>query len=377
MQYRISREQALNTFIKVVSSKPGFEEELAKHPIVLSYYNYLTKDNISEFRNKIKRYHLKHNQNFVVVDNEDNLLKFKTNGIPVSQIVISDRSAILKTSLGKFDEQKLVEALLLKVGDVYKFNERDCSDFGFGLAPFDSIVSELGLHKLDIITASRKVLTELIKLAKQIRTKYGLQVCNKKNMLTDGVFEINESFVTNNHTETLDRYSLYTRYFDLIVYALEVLEYKLKGEIEDPESINELYYRNLSKYCNGFMYSANETDFKLVRSKISIGDTTRIKNLKDYVESLESSSEPVSQESSKQTKLSKETRIDILAQIGILAELSKKIYTEHPEAIDNSKLLTPEINFLEKSYVEQHLSNPDVLKYQEELNKLLEKVSSI
>ena len=57
--------------------------------------------------------------------------------------------------------------------------------------------------------------------------------------------------------------------------------------------------------------------------------------------------------------------------------LLKQIIQEHPEAKDTSKLLTPDICFINKIYVEEHLNDENVLKYQTELNNLLNMVSEI
>lgn len=383
MQYRISREQALKSFIDLISSKEGFKEELNKHPIALSSYMYLTKDNIQEFKSRIKKYHMDHKRSFLIVDNEENLTKFNKNGLPASAIVISENSSIIKTSLGKFDEKKLIETLLLSVSDVYKFDPSKVLSkevYPVGLKSFDKVVTELNLHGMNLVDASHKVLSAIIKLALQIRKRYGLQVCNKENtwsfikdkdgVITDTAYEIHEKFVANNHTETIDRYSLYARYFDLITYMIEVLEYKLKKEVEDPESIKELYYKNLSQYANGYMYTSEELSedkFKIVRSKISIGPTTRIKNLKDYLGNMIASAD----------KSRKDTIIEVIKQVDTLAELAKAITTNNSNAVDNSKLLTQDINFVDKTYVEEHLSEPEILKYQTELNKLLDMVSEL
>lgn len=376
MQYRISREQALKSFIDLVSKKEGFKEEYEKFVINQSYYMYLNNNNIQDFKNKIKKYHFNHKQCFVIVDNVDTIEKFSKNGFSKSSFVISDKSPILKTTLGKFDEKKLLEALLLNVSDVYKYNSKYQTDKRIiGLRQFDTVVQELDLYNNDIITVSFKVLSEIIKLAKQIRNKYGLRVCNKNNiwsyvkdsdgLIADVVYEINEQFVANNQTQTINKYNLYTRYFELITYTLEVLEYKIKNEVEDPSTINELYYKNLSQYANGLMYLPEEiSKMKIVRSKIVIGQS-KIKNLKDYLTDFN--------ERNPENKISEDT----FKQVDTLAELAKQIIQEHPEAKDTSKLLTPDICFINKIYVEEHLNDEHVLKYQTELNNLLNMVSDI
>ena len=151
----------------------------------------------------------------------------------------------------------------------------------------------------------------------------------------------------------------------MITYTLEVLEYKIKNEVEDPSTINELYYKNLSQYANGLMYLPEEiSKMKIVRSKIVIGQS-KIKNLKDYLTDFN--------ERNPENKISEDT----FKQVDTLAELAKQIIQEHPEAKDTSKLLTPDVCFINKIYVEEHLNDENVLKYQTELNNLLNMVSDI
>lgn len=371
---RTSRREALETFISIVSKNEGFNEEIEKHKIASSYYMYLTPEIVKEMKHRIKKYHMKHSQSFVIVDNLDNMVKFIKNGIPRYSILISENSGILKTSLGKYDEKKLLDVLLVRVSDVFKFVDNavnisdDCNIIG--IRAFDPIVSELNLNNLDIITASKLILNEIIKLATQIKNKYGEQVCNHQNCwdVVDNnniIMEINERFVMNNHTETIDKYNLYTRYFDILTYMIETIEYKLKNEIEDPESIPEQYYKNLSQYANGFIYQANEVDkFKLVRSKISIGGNSRIKNLKDYVLSM-----------NVETSEKEETKTKVLDKIEEIAKLAEEIFAEYPEAVDTKKLLTPTTSFVDKSFAEEHIVEEKITEYQKILNDLLDLVN--
>lgn len=369
----ISRKDAFDAFFKVLSEKEGFVDEIKNYRVITSYYMYLNKDLVKEMKYRIKRYHMKHNQQFVIVNNLENMVKFIKNGIPSYSILISENSGIVKTSLGKFDEKKLLDVLLIKVSDVYRYDDflnvinlKENNVHYIGLYVFDSLVSQLDLHNTDILTASQKVFDEIVRLAIQIKNKYGQRVCNHQNCwdktADEIVWEINEKFVANNHTETIDRYNLCVRYYDVLTYMFEVLEYKIKGEIEDPESIPEPYYKNLSQYCNGFIYTSDEVDkFKIVRSKVSIGGNSRIKNLRDYILTLNNA-------------IDKEK---LLEQVDKLAALASEIIAEDSEATDNKKLLTPTINFVDKSYVEQHINEQKILNYQSELNNLLNLVSQI
>lgn len=147
---------------------------------------------------------------------------------------------------------------------------------------------------------------------------------------------------------------------------IETCEYKLKGEIEDTSTIKENYYVHMSSYANGFMYMPEEIEkYKVVKSRIAISGNSKIKNLKDYLTEFN--------KTHPDTQVSEET----FKQVDTLAELSQQIIKEYPNSVDETKLLTPEISFIDKSFVEENLTNETVFKYQTELNKLLNMVSEI
>lgn len=382
----ISREDSLNTFINLVSKYEHFNEELKKHIIVPHVYMYLTPENINEFKSRIKKYHMNYKQNFIIVNNEDNMTKFIKNGFPKYSIIISDSSPINKTSLGKFDQNKLLEEMLLNIGDIYKFdiniydkyiksfNQKFDQPNFISLKQHDNIVYECNLIGLDIIQASKIILSEIIKLASQIKNKYSENICDRNNIwsyikdkegkIIDIIYEIKEKFFLDCKTQTTKKYEQYVRYFDLITYMIETIEYKLNDEIEDSKSIDELYYQNISEYANGFIYLPCELDeqkYKIVKSKISI-DGSRIKNLKDYILNI---------------NIEDNIRNKIVEQIDILANLSQDIINKYPESKDNKKLLTKDIHFINKSYAEEHMTNIKIFNYQTELNKLLNMISEI
>lgn len=382
----ISREDSLNTFINIVSKYKHFNEELKRHIIVPYIYMFLTPENINEFKNKIKNYHMNYKQNFIIVNNEDNMTKFIKNGFPKYSIIISDYSPINKTSLGKFDQNKLLEEMLLNVGDIYKFDiniynkyiksknlKFDQTNF-IALKQYDSIVNECNLIGLDIIQASKIILSEIIKLSSQIKNKYSDNICDKNNVwsyiknkdgeIIDIIYEIKEKFILGCKTQTTKKYEQYVRYFDLITYMIETIEYKLNGEIEDSKTINELYYQNISEYANGFIYLPYELDtqkYKIVKSKISINGS-RIKNLKDYILNI---------------NIKDNIKNKIIEQIDKVVELSQAIINKYPNSKDNKKLLTKNICFIDKSYVVQHMTDIKIFNYQTELNNLLNMISEI
>lgn len=241
----------------------NFMIELHKHPVVLSYYTYMTPELCNSLKLAIKIYRFNETDTMCVIHD-------KTYGVGCEKFgIVSKDSPILKfNKLFEFlPTMFLVDLVLLSKEDIKNLNYNMIINpelKPFGLKLFDEFILKFELYNLNFLECRSRVIDILIEYSKKIVEKYGPHVEYRLINLDETTYDIDNNFIYNTDCELCRTYIIASTLNDILLKLIECCKQKVENKIilkdssyKDSNNVKD-YCRVIEGIAISFIYNIDE-----------------------------------------------------------------------------------------------------------------------